>query len=272
MREIIGQMNPGMEFADLHIHTRESDGRMKPKDAVRLAASIPHLGAIAITDHESIKGAEIAKNDCLKKGYQLEVVVGAEITTKDGHLLGLFLAEDIPSGKSVEWTIDQIHKQGGLAAGAHPMFGLSRSLRRRKAYSLARNYGNGVYLDGFEVFNAGVADIRVSKSNERATDFYLKYRPGLGAAIGSTDGHFYTIGRGLTGFTGDLYEAIKNKETVAVTLDVREKLQIFEVAIQLFGSMVIENLRRIIRYLERVRKGEELVFLQGAQRLVQKYA
>jgi predicted metal-dependent phosphoesterase TrpH len=49
------------------------------------------------------------------------VIVGEEITTRGGHLLGLFLERPVPALKSLRWSIEAVHDQGGLAIPAHPL-------------------------------------------------------------------------------------------------------------------------------------------------------
>jgi hypothetical protein len=54
------------------------------------------------------------------RGYRIEVIVGEEITTRSGHLLGLFLSRPIAPLRSMRWSVAAIHEQGGLAIPAHP--------------------------------------------------------------------------------------------------------------------------------------------------------
>jgi hypothetical protein len=76
------------------------------------------LKVIAITDHNTIEGALFAKS--LSELYDFEVVVGSEISSNEGHILGLFLEEDVPAGMSPAETIRAIEDQGGIAIIAHP--------------------------------------------------------------------------------------------------------------------------------------------------------
>jgi predicted metal-dependent phosphoesterase TrpH len=90
------------------------------------------LGVIAITDHG---GRGVAARDmAASRGYRFGVIVGEEITTRGGHLLGLFLERPVPALRSLRWSIAAIHEQGGLAVPAHPlapipMCATARSLR-----------------------------------------------------------------------------------------------------------------------------------------------
>src|SRR5437660_314202 len=105
--------------ADLHVHSVWSDGAQRPETIVRFAAD--RVDVVAITDHDEIRGALQARafaRDHADLG--VDVVVGEEISTVNGHLLGLYLEERVPPGLPALETIGLIHAQGGLAVAAHP--------------------------------------------------------------------------------------------------------------------------------------------------------
>lgn len=109
--------------ADIHIHTTYSDGLMTPEAVVEYAATETDLRVIAITDHDSIEGAVAAQR--YRRRYpqdfgHLDVIIGSEITSQDGDIVGLFLTDDVPAGKSAAETVEAIHAQGGLAVAVHP--------------------------------------------------------------------------------------------------------------------------------------------------------
>jgi hypothetical protein len=80
----------------------------------------------------------------------VEVVIGEEITTRNGHLLGLFLEERVPPGLSAGRTIELVHAQGGVAIVAHPFHPINS--RGRRSRPLARLIPD-LPLDGVEVVN-----------------------------------------------------------------------------------------------------------------------
>src|SRR5579884_1296558 len=109
MIEAISGLKPfprkDMRFADLHIHTNQSDGRMSPEQVVDFAVRTGFLSAIAVTDHDQIEPAIQARNYSWSQGYDLEVVIGSEISTLEGHLIGLFLKQNPPKGEHYQRTI-----------------------------------------------------------------------------------------------------------------------------------------------------------------------
>ena len=147
-------MRPGTYGrADLHVHTLWSDGAQRPEDVVAVASE--RVDVVAITDHDEIRGALRARDwACEHPELGVDVVVGEEISTLNGHLLGLFLEERVPPGLSALETIGEIHAQGGLAVAAHPFHPI-RGVSRGHA-SIGRMIRD-LPLDAIEaVNNAGV--------------------------------------------------------------------------------------------------------------------
>ena len=107
--------------ADLHIHTLASDGTSGIVEILDHVEGSTDLDVIAITDHERIDAALAARAISRDRGLRAQVVVGEEVTTRGGHLLGLFLTERVKPLQSLRSTIAAIHDQGGLAIPAHPL-------------------------------------------------------------------------------------------------------------------------------------------------------
>ena len=101
---------------DLHTHTCYSFDCDTAVDKLVHAAEDAGLDAIAITDHDSISGARLAK----KMTDKVTIIPGMEISTWKGtHIIGLFLRDKIVS-KDIFEVIDEIHEQGGLVMLPHP--------------------------------------------------------------------------------------------------------------------------------------------------------
>ncbi|MEM3673778.1 MAG: CehA/McbA family metallohydrolase [Candidatus Bathyarchaeia archaeon] len=108
---------------DLHVHTHYSyDAIIKPEELVFYVKKCG-LDGIAITDHDTIEGAikMAGTTDCL-------VIPGIEVTSLDGHVIGLNIEEQIPPKLSVAETVDRIHEAGGIAVACHPSAFFKESL------------------------------------------------------------------------------------------------------------------------------------------------
>jgi predicted metal-dependent phosphoesterase TrpH len=104
--------------ADLHLHTNYSDGYSTPAQLVDYVCDHTDLRVIAVTDHDAIDGAYEAQQYAQERN--LDVIIGEEISTREGHMLAYFIERHIRTGMSARDTIAAIHDQGGLAVAAHP--------------------------------------------------------------------------------------------------------------------------------------------------------
>ena len=130
---------------DLHTHTRFSfDSWISPRRYVERAAAAG-MGATAVTDHDTIEGALRVRD--LDPPFRL--IVGEEILTREGEIIGLFLREAVPGRLPVEETCDRVHAQGGLVMVSHPF--CRTALDRLSAEGRERILGR---LDIVEVINA----------------------------------------------------------------------------------------------------------------------
>ncbi len=84
-------------FADLHTHTRFSDGTFTPEELAGQARRVG-LSAIALTDHDTMDGCQRMAEACAREG--LEFIAGAELTAEENgvevHILGYYLRSDHP--------------------------------------------------------------------------------------------------------------------------------------------------------------------------------
>lgn len=173
---------------DLHIHSKHSiDCMTPPKEILRRAEKLG-LAGIAITDHDTVKGGlETRKANTSK---ELEVIVGIEVHTDAGDLVGLFVHDEI---KAKHWGdfIRQVHAQGGIVVLPHPARGhkLSDDLVRA--------------VDAVETMNGKTW----ASGNRSALELAKKFgKP----TLGGSDAHFHKeVGSCVTLVEGhDLRKAI----------------------------------------------------------------
>ncbi len=197
--------------ADLHIHTLASDGTAGVEEILAHVEADTELDVIAITDHERIDAALAAREIARDRGLRVEVVVGEEVTTRGGHLLGLFLEEPVKPFRSLRSTIAAIHEQGGLAVPAHPLVPYPLCAQ---GFVLRRLLGDDprYHPDAIEAFNPTTLG---RPWHGRVVAFAEEH--GL-ARVGNSDAHTVeAIGSGWTTFPGrtaeDLRRAILARET-----------------------------------------------------------
>ncbi|NMO49717.1 CehA/McbA family metallohydrolase [Actinoplanes sp. TBRC 11911] len=199
-----------MGRADLHMHTNLGDGWVSPARVVREAGN-RGLDVIAVTDHDHLEGAKRVEELLDAQCPGVRLIKGVEVSTRSGHLLGLFVTKAPRPMRSVEESIDAIKEQGGLVVVPHPLGRLVPSLSRRRIDQLR---DNGYEIDGIEIYNPSPAN-----ASQRKT--VLEANAGWGlAAIGSSDAHFWQhIGAGYTLFPGatedELRAAIEGRTTQA---------------------------------------------------------
>ncbi len=207
--------------ADLHIHSTYSDGRDSPDEIVD--AALGKVQVIAITDHNEIKGAFKAKEYALKHRIKLDVVIGEEISTKNGHIIGLFLKDKIIPGKTAMDTIEEIHKQEGLAVAPHPFSFIKFNAM---GYDPINKILKDLDLDAIEIINCDSIFSIIQNAVEginNNNNFLIGENPNTFirfAQLGVSDAHSKAfIGKGYTLFAGtsaaNLKIQIKNKDTTA---------------------------------------------------------
>ena len=198
--------------ADLHIHTLASDGTSGILEILDHVEHRTPLDVIAITDHERIDAALAARAIAEDHGLRVQVIVGEEITTRGGHLLGLFLASPVPSLRSLRESIARVHDQGGIAIPAHPLVPYPLCAQGRVLRRLAADADARFHPDALEVFNPTVLG---RARHRRVVEFAREI--GL-PPVGNSDAHMAAaIGQGWTTFAGstpdDLRAAIAGHAT-----------------------------------------------------------
>jgi len=101
--------------ADLHTHTYFSpDGLTSPEEYVQTCLK-RGINCVAVTDHNEIGGAL-----AIQKLASFTVIIGEEVESSEGEIIGLFLREEVPGGLSPEETVRRVKEQGGLVCVPHP--------------------------------------------------------------------------------------------------------------------------------------------------------
>lgn len=165
-----------LAFADFHVHTRSSrDSLMREDRLIRLALE-RGLTHVAVTNHNNVEGAEAVRDRVIAQGLEdrLHIILGEEVSTSDGEVVGIFLTETIAPGSSAEATADAIHAQGGLVSIPHPYDPLRRSHIREEPLLRLADAGK---IDAIEVFNSRVT---FARHNQEAADLAARYGiPGI---------------------------------------------------------------------------------------------
>jgi predicted metal-dependent phosphoesterase TrpH len=159
---------------DMHTHTEYSPDSRTPVGVQAAAIKAAGLHVVCATDHNTIEGALRLRE--IADGFR--VIIGEEVSTRDGDMIGLFLEKAVPRGLPAEETIARIHDQGGLVSVPHPF-------SRNRLFHLRRDALERVWkdIDCIEVFNAREA---FTRDNVRAAAFAKE--KGIPGAVGS-DAH-----------------------------------------------------------------------------------
>jgi predicted metal-dependent phosphoesterase TrpH len=193
------------------MHTTASDGLATAEEVLDDVARRGYLDVIAITDHDVLDASLWAYTQ--RSRYPFDIIPGVEISSADGHVLGLWVTQQIPRDMSLAETVAAVHEQGGLAFLAHPLEPL---VNRRKW--LWQNLSHPEMLqeaggDGVEVFNASsMTPGNRWLARRRFSDMGLTF-------IGNSDAHTLgSVGTAVTRFPGrtaaDLRLALEGGETV----------------------------------------------------------
>ncbi len=227
---------------DLHMHTDHSHDCATPVEVLLATARDQGLGAIAVTDHNEISGALEAAEKAASFG--VKVIVAEEVkTANQGEVIGLFLTEKIPRGLTLEETVAEIRRQGGLVYVPHPFDRMHAVPDYEHLLKIIDD------VDAIEVYNPRVA---IGSFNEEAARFAAKYR--LLAGAGS-DSHVAqglgTVRIRMRDFDGpqEFLESLRDAEihTKPGTLLYVQALKFLETKATPAGARKARRARRIDR-------------------------
>jgi predicted metal-dependent phosphoesterase TrpH len=168
---------------DPHVHSEGSyDGR-EPVDLLLEHAADIGLDCVVVTDHDEIE--ESLRAARLAPDYGLVGVPGVEVSTADGHLLAIGVAECPDPGRPLPDTVARVREWGGVAVVPHPF--------QRTRHGVPRRRLAGVDVDGIETYNAWLF---TGYRNRRAATFARRYGH---ADLAGSDAHSVgTVGRAYT--------------------------------------------------------------------------
>jgi predicted metal-dependent phosphoesterase TrpH len=174
---------------DLHVHTRHSHDSAAPVDSVLQRCRDSGLELVAVTDHDNIRGGLEAR----EKSNGFPVIVGEEIKTAGGDVIGLFLEDPIPPRFTPLETVKRIKDQGGLVGVPHPFDRVRPTAMGRRALLEILPW-----VDFLEGYNAHTL---LSRDNRRGVDFAEEYTVPV---VACSDSHSaLELGRTYTSVPGE---------------------------------------------------------------------
>ncbi len=144
--------------ADLHMHTHFSHDSGAPSKSIVERCIKTGVNCIAVTDHNNIRGALEVRSIA-----PFQVIIGEEIKSSAGDIIGLFLEEEIPRGLSPQETVEAIKSQGGLVMVPHPFDRLRPSAIKYEALK--------EILPKVDIMEAFNAHNLLMRDNDRAEKF-----------------------------------------------------------------------------------------------------
>lgn len=171
---------------EMHVHTKYSRDSLQLFLPLYIKCRVKKIDVVAITEHNNIYGGLAFRDYCEKHGNQIQVIVGEEIFTDSGEIIGLFLEKNIKSGLSVQETIDEIKRQNGLIYVPHP-YDLKRNKTVLKEKYIAEFKDS---IDCIEIHNGRNISVDYDIKQKEISDRY-----GIKPVIGSDAHTTIEIGR-----------------------------------------------------------------------------
>ena len=239
-----------MGRADLQLHSDLGDGLASPEAILDVAERVA-LDVIALTDHDDIRGAFLLRDIAARRSSPVEIVPGVEVTTRSGHLLALWIEEEIPMFAPLAATVSRIHSLGGVAIVPHPLSYLTFSVGEGALRALAAATDPLVQVDAIETRNPSYAGRVRGARAAWLNDNVLHV-----AVTGSSDAHHANlVGTAWTSFEGSNSAALRRAIADRTTSPEGRHWTLGEhldgVARQQWRSMVRDPVKRARR---RIRK------------------
>ena len=241
-----------MGKADLQLHSDLGDG-LAPPEKILDAAERAGLDVIALTDHDDIRGAFVIRDLAARRKSRVEIVTGVEVTTRSGHLLALWIEDELPMFAGLAATVARIHEMGGLAIVPHPLSYLTFSVGEGALRALHADRDE-CRVDGIVLRNPSWA----GRVRERRAAWLNKHL--LNAAeTGSSDAHHAElVGTAWTEFAGtgaaELRAAIEGRATRAEGRHWTVREHLGGVAQQQWRSMIKDPVKRARRRMAKKKR------------------
>ena len=170
---------------DLHVHTCYSmDAGTTPKEVVAYSKK-RGLDGVAITDHDTLKGALRLTNQ-----EKIIVIPGTEITTLDGHILALNVHEEIPPKMTLSETIRRVHELGGIAVAAHPKIiykGIGRQITSPLGFDAIEVINSSAFPFFFSTYQSRKLALQMGLPETAGSDAHYPFEIGLAYTIVDAD-------------------------------------------------------------------------------------
>ncbi len=233
---------------EMHIHTRYSKDSLLCFWPLYLKCRLLNIDALAITEHNNIDGAKKFKNFCEKHGKRIFVIVGEEIFTSEGEVIGLYLSEPIAPGMTAEKTMDEIKKQNGVICVPHP-YDEKRNKTVLKESVIAKNAKR---IDCIEVYNGrNISSVYEEKQLEIAKKNAVPY------IIGSDAHTWLEIGRN--------YIEIENVPVNPIEFRENIKTAVFHKRDCIW---IAHQITKIVKILKLIMKGDYNAIFEAVNRRI----
>lgn len=169
---------------ECHIHTKYSKDSRLNKYFILMMCKLKKINALAITDHNTIDGA-IQFLPFLKR-HNIQTIIGEEIMTNQGEIIGLFLKENIAPYQSIEETIKKIKEQNGIVYLPHPY-------DEKRIKTVLKPKYQEIYINDIDLIEIHNGRNVEKKYDEKQLEISKKL--GIRKIIGSDAHTFFELGR-----------------------------------------------------------------------------
>ena len=226
---------------EFHVHTRASHDSLMGRCFLLAMCKARKIGCVAITDHNEVSGALSFKPYLEARGVR--VIVGEEVFTSEGEIIGLYLKKRVEPGMTPEETVAEIRRQGGVVYVPHPY----DEKRRKTVLSAAAQRRLAFEFDCMEVHNG--RNISAAYSERQAS---IASELGVPAIVGGDSHCFFEVGRNVC-----VTDAPFTREGFSSTLSVAA----FETSA---CHPLAHNTTRLVRLAKMIGRGD----LRGIRRVL----